>query len=106
MRFPVLTPTDAPAFFSEAFEDAEREYWSCWAVFPPGTGARANKKTLGCYLTRESALARAELLGGWDPEPYTAKLDHFLSLAKELGIPCVVLRDAQGNELKRWPVDR
>ena len=104
---PTLTPTEAPTFFTQAFEDAEREY--CVARFRGSSEHKYNSENTGglsLFQSEEDARQCCSKRGVEFSRVIWDTLDGWFETALARGAKVVSLRDSGGKVIKRWPVDR
>lgn len=94
----------APVWLEEAFE--ERVYWRADATCPRGWVSPVSSGK-AIFQDPEDAIAFTRQFDGLvNIKAVRTTLEEALDVARRKFWTCVVLLDGQGNELKRWPVER
>lgn len=105
---PTLTPTEAPTWFSQAFEDAEKVF-SCPAIFSTNAKWKMVAGEYNIFASDEDAHSACGWCGGISHGPLREILRLAPNQRKEIlyllvPITHIVWRDADGIEIKRWSV--
>ncbi len=101
---PTLTPTEAPTFFVDAFEDAEREYWTGFPgdYQPPAWAVRVSE-----LVAIPVFLSADDLMSAWGiplQDVVRKPISFYMEFALYADLKCIVLCDAEGKTVKQWSV--
>ena len=102
---PVLELTGAPQWFEDAFE--EREYWS-WEAWDYDESTDTGDDAFLVFASKGEAAIDAIRVKADEPDFYCGTLAWWIDRLRSRGegFQFIALWDADGNEIKRWAVNR